>query len=114
MSSPVQKLHLFNQALWNLCHRSTLNTSIMLCQNQIKPNIITDAVYTWYSIQMPNQLLTYSTCLSLLTTGLEEEFFFFHWCLQFEQSLERRQLHEQVYGLFLIASRIMHLIAVHL
>lgn len=40
---------------------------------QIKPIIITDAVYTGYSIQMHIQYLTYTTHLSLLTTGKLEE-----------------------------------------
>ncbi len=108
--------------LWNLCH---LYTSRMLCQKQIEPIIITDAVYIWYNTdaQSTSDILHMLESANNRTIGRGKNVCFDASGLNmFEQSLKGPQLHEQVDGLstwwfihlFLIASWITHLIAVHL
>lgn len=108
--------------LWNLCH---LYTSRMFCQKQIEPIIITDAVYIWYNTDAhsTSDILHMLESANNRTIGRGKNVCFDASGLNmFEQSLKGPQLHEQVDGLstwwfihlFLIASWITHLIAVHL
>ncbi len=83
--------------LWNLCH---LYTSRMLCQKQIEPIIITDAVYIWYNTdaQSTSDILHMLESANNRTIGRGNFFCFDASGLNmFEQSLKGPQLQISIY-----------------